>query len=369
VMGGFGNKYRGMIVDTQGEIQVVAPNGINRLAEFEHSIVKVPGVVAVTPVASGPVMLEFGTKRIFPNIQGIDIEKSEKVVPLRKYIVAGSLDDLDDDTVILSAVLARTIGAGLGSKVVVVTPLALEKSKTDEAVLPTELTVTGIFEFGHQQLDSSILITTLRRMQDLYGLGDSVREFDVKLAPGVDVIEAAQRINAALPAGSGATARTWMEASEAFLFALQMEKTMVILITSFVVLIATFLVTALLLITVVRKTREIGLLGALGGLPRQTAACFCLQGFLVGLCGTLVGLGAGFLTLENIDGIFHFLGRVTGSWDNLVAIYQFSQVPAHITFGEVLGISTYTISMATIAGLISAWRAAKLTPVEAMRTE
>jgi lipoprotein-releasing system permease protein len=167
----------------------------------------------------------------------------------------------------------------------------------------------------------------------------------------------------------GAEARTWMEANEAFLFALRMEKMLVTLITAFVVLIAMFLVTALLLIAVVRKTREIGLLGALGGLPRQTAACFCLQGLLVGVFGTALGLGLGFLTLGNIDGIFRGLGRLTGNWDNLVAIYQFTQVPAHITAGELAGISVYTILMATLAGLIAAWRAAKLKPVEAMRSE
>jgi lipoprotein-releasing system permease protein len=369
VMGGFGNKYRTMTVDTQGEIQVIAPGLIDRPDEFAPRLLKVPGVVAATPVAAGKVMLEYGAKRTFPDIQGIDVETAEKVIPIRKYIVVGSIDDLDDDTVILTAGLARSLGAGIGSKVIVFTPLALEKQKADEALLPTELRVVGILEFGHQQLDSSAMIVTLRRMQDLYGLGQSVHGFNLKLAPGADVIDTARRINTALPASSGAEARTWMEANEAFLFALQMEKTMVTLITSFVVLIAMFLVTALLLITVVRKTREIGLLGALGGLPRQTAACFCLQGFLVGTFGTLVGLAAGFLTLKNIDVIFHFLGRITGSWENLVAIYQFSQVPAHITLGEVCGISAYAIVMATLAGLISAWRAAKLTPVEAMRTE
>src|SRR5882724_3802099 len=131
VMGGFGSKYRGMIVDTQGDIQILGPNGIDRPAEIEARVVKVPGVVALTPVAMGQVMLEYGAKRTFPNIQGIEVEQSEKVVPLRKYMVIGSLDDLDDDTVILSAGLARSIGAGLGSKVIVVTPLTLEKQKTD----------------------------------------------------------------------------------------------------------------------------------------------------------------------------------------------------------------------------------------------
>lgn len=369
VMGGFGHKYRGLIVETQGDIQVQAHTLVQRPAEVLKHLTTIPGVVAATPYAQGIVMLAQGDRRAFPGIQGIDIDRVEKVLPLRRHVVFGSLDDLDDDTVILSAGLAQSIGAGLGSTIEVISPTTLERMKQDEILLPTELTVVGIFEIGHQQLDSSVAIVTLRRMQDLYALGKSVHGFNVKLAPGEDVVVAAKRINATLPPMSGLTARTWMEANEGFLFALQMEKVMVTLMVSFVVLIAMFLVTALLLIAVVRKTREIGLLGALGASPWQTAAGFCFQGLIVGVLGTAAGIGAGFLTLGNIDTIFRTLGRVTGSWEEMVAIYQFTQVPAHITGGEVAMIAGYAVGMATLAGFIAAWRAAKLKPVEALRSE
>jgi lipoprotein-releasing system permease protein len=291
------------------------------------------------------------------------------VIPLSRHLVAGSLDALDDDTVILSAGLARSLGVYLGAKVQVISPATLEKMKQDEVLLPTELEVVGIFEIGHQQLDSSIALVTLRRMQDLYDLGHGVHGFNVKLAPGEDVIAAARRLNAALPLTSGLYTQTWMEANEGFLFALQMEKIMVTLMISFVVLIAMFLVMALLLVAVVRRTREIGLLSALGASPWQTAAGFCLQGLLVGTFGTALGVGVGFLTLGNIDAIFRTLGRITGNWENMVAIYQFTQVPAHITGGEVALIAGYAIALATLAGFIAAWRAARLQPVEALRSE
>lgn len=369
VMGGFGYKYRGLIVETQGDVQVQAHTLVEQPAKVMKHLSSLPGVEASTPYAQGIVMLAQGARRSFPGIQGVDLNQVEKVLPLRKHVVAGSLDDLDDDTVILSAGLAQSIGAGLGTTVEVVSPATLERMKKDEILLPTELTVVGIFEIGHQQLDSSVAIVTLRRMQDLYDLGKGVHGFNVKLVPNEDVVAATKRINASLPPMSGLVARTWMEANEGFLFALQMEKVMVTLMVSFVVLIAMFLVTALLLIAVVRKTREIGLLGALGASPWQTAAGFCLQGLVVGTLGTLTGIGAGFLTLGNIDTIFRTLGRVTGSWEEMVAIYQFTQVPSHITAGEIVMIGGYAIFMATLAGFIAAWRAARLKPVEALRSE
>jgi lipoprotein-releasing system permease protein len=191
----------------------------------------------------------------------------------------------------------------------------------------------------------------------------------VKLAPNEDVIAAAKRINASLPPMSGLIARTWMEANESFLFALQMEKILVTLLISAVVLVAAFLVLAMLLIAVVRKTREIGLLSSLGANPRGVASVFCLQGFLVGTVGAFLGLAFGLLALANMDFLFRTIGNLTGNWEDMVAIYQFTQVPAHITPGEVVMIGGYAIGLATLAGFIAAWRAARLKPVEALRSE
>jgi lipoprotein-releasing system permease protein len=342
---------------------------VRQPAAVQKHLEAIPGVVAATPFAEGIVMLTHADKPSFPGIQGVDLGRVEKVIPLSRHIVRGSIENLDDDTVILSAGLADSLGAWVGSKVQVASPAMLEKMRQDEVMLPTELTVVGIFQIGHQQLDSSVAIVTLRRMQDLYDLGRTVHGFNVKLAPGEDVIAAARRINATLPATSGLTARTWMEANESFLFALQMEKILVTLLISAVVLVAAFLVLAMLLIAVVRKTREIGVLGSLGAHPRAIAAVFCLQGFLVGAAGTVFGIGFGLLALANMDFIFRTLGQLTGSWDDMVAIYQFTQVPAHITPRELFTIGGYAVLMATLAGFIAAWRAARLKPVEALRSE
>jgi lipoprotein-releasing system permease protein len=369
VMGGFGHKYRGLIVETQGDVQVRASSLVRDPAAVQKHLESIPGVAAATPFAEGIVMLTHADKPSFPGIQGVDLRRVEKVIPLRRHIVRGSIEDLDDDTVILSAGLADSLGAWVGSKVQVASPATLEKMQQDEVMLPAELTVVGIFQIGHQQLDSSVAIVTLRRMQDLYDLGRTVHGFNVKLAPGEDVIAATKRINASLPATSGLTARTWMEANESFLFALQMEKVLVTLLISAVVLVAAFLVLAMLLIAVVRKTREIGVLGSLGAHPRAIAAVFCLQGFLVGAVGAALGIGFGLLALGNMDFIFRTLGQLTGSWDDMVAIYQFTQVPAHITPRELALIGGYAVLMATLAGFIAAWRAARLKPVEALRSE
>jgi lipoprotein-releasing system permease protein len=369
VMGGFGHEIRRMIVETQGDVQIRARGFINDPADLQARLVKVPGVVASTPFAEGVVMLECDRKPAFPAMQGIDVNRVGSVVPIDRYVRVGSLDDLDDDSIILSAQLAYSLGAHLGSMVEVYSPLLLERLKNDEVMLPRQLKVVGIFEIGHQQLDSSVVLVTLRLMQDLYGLGHAVHGINVKIAPGLDADAMATRINAALPPASGAVAHSWMDANQDFLFVLSLEKNMIFFLLTFIIIVAAFSVTSSLLIAVVRKTREIGLLGALGGKPRHVAACFCFQGWLIGCAGTLVGLGLGFTALYFRNDIVRGFTELTGSQEVLVRFYQFSRLPAYTAPSDITMIVVCSIVISTLAGLLPAWRAARLKPVEALRSE
>ncbi len=370
VMGGFGYQIRQMIVDTQGEVQVKARGFVGRPDEVLTLLAKVPGVTAATPFAEGFAMLEHDRKPSFPVIQGIDLDHIKNVVPLERFVRVGSLDNLDDDSVILSSQLAISIGARLGSKVEIYSPLLLEKIKNDEVMLPRELTVVGIFEIGHQQLDSSIVLVTLRTMQDLYGLGPAVHGFNVKIGEGQDPDEMARRINVALSASQpNLQARSWLDANQDFLFVLQLEKNMIFFLLTFIIVVAAFSVASSLLIAVVRKTREIGLLGALGAKPRHVAACFCFQGFFIGVAGTAAGLALGFFFLHFRNDMIRVFTQLTGSEEVLARFYQFSRLPAHSAPSDIALIIVASIVISTLAGLLPAWRAARLKPVEALRSE
>jgi lipoprotein-releasing system permease protein len=128
-------------------------------------------------------------------------------------------------------------------------------------------------------------------------------------------------------------------------------------------------VTSSLLIAVVRKTREIGVLAALGATPRQLAACFCLQGFLIGLLGTAGGVALGFTFLHYRNAVVRLLTEMTQSQEALLRFYQFSQLPSYTSSGDLVLIITSSIVISTLAGLLPAWRAARLKPVEALRSE
>ncbi len=370
VMGGFGREIKRMIVDTQGDVQVQAGAYLANVEEVAEVIAETPGVVGVSPYAEGVVMLEHNNMPAFPALQGIDVGRINDVIPLDSYIRAGTLDHLDDDSIILSSRLAYSIGARIGTYVEVYSPLLLEKIKADEVMLPRELEVVGIMEIGHQSLDSSVVLVTLRRMQELYGLDEGVHGFSVKLEDGADPDAVARALNQRLPEVAPRTyARSWMDSNEDFLFVVQLEKNMIFFLLIFIIIVAAFSVTSSLLIAVVRKTREIGLLGAMGGRARDIALCFCWQALIIGVSGTAAGVVLGKVVVHYRNNIIATFTKLTGSEEALVRFYEFSNLPAYLSSNDFWLIVGLAITISMLAGLLPAWRAARLQPVEALRSE
>jgi lipoprotein-releasing system permease protein len=312
-------------------------------------------------------MVLAGGHPAFPIFRGIDLDTMEKVANLQRFVRVGRLDDLDDDSIILSSAVAGELGAGLGDRVEIYSPLLIEKLKTDEVFLPRQFRVVGFFEIGHQHLDSTTIYGTVRAAQDIYGLGRAVHGFNVRLKPDVAEMDAVSRLNAVLP--PGIVAFSWMQSWESFLWVLNLEKTINFFLLMFIVVIAAFSVMSSLLISVVRKTREIGLLGALGASQREVAMCFCVQAFIIGVTGTIVGLGFGFGVLAIRNDLVHGIAGLLHRQETLRQFYQFSDLPAHTLPSDLVMIVVAAIIISTLAGLLPAWRAARLKPVEALRSE
>ncbi|MCX6943939.1 MAG: ABC transporter permease [Opitutales bacterium] len=366
VMGGFGHQIRRMIVDTEGEIQIKARGLVGDYRAVVQRVERVPGVAGATPYAAGILMVQYQNKPAFPQMRGLDLPSVDRVVPLGKFVTAGSLDALDDDSVILSEGLAESLGIPVGGTLEIYTPLMLAR-KDVEVILPHSVRVVGVLRIGHQQLDSSTVYCTLRLAQDLYGLVRDVHGLNVRVQPGADEDAVVARINALLP--PEVRAFSWRDSFADFLWVLQLEKNMMTFVLLFVVLVAAFLTMSLLLVLVLKKTREIGLLGALGASRRQIALCFCLQGVGIGVVGTAAGLGLGFTVLHFRNDLVRALTHLTGGQELLARFYQFSELPAHLASRDVVFIVVAALLLSTLAGIIPAVMAARLKPVEALRSE
>jgi lipoprotein-releasing system permease protein len=194
-----------------------------------------------------------------------------------------------------------------------------------------------------------------------------VHGVSIRLKPGFDSDEVAAKLNALF--GGSDRAISWIDSFRDFLFVIQLEKNMLFFFLLFIVLVASFAIASSLLIAVVRKTREIGLIGALGGKPRQVAACFCFQGFFIGVAGTALGIAFAVTALTFRNEVVHTFARLTQSEAALLRFYQFSNLPLSYSVRDFALIITSSVVIATLAGLLPAWRAARLKPAEALRNE
>ena len=155
---------------------VISAFSLHLIDDWESTFAEVaalPEVLALAPYAEGVVLLQYGNKPSFL-IRGIDPVAEERVLPIRRFITTGDLDDFDDEGVFLGDGLAASLGVVPGERVEVFTPLMLERLKENEVLLPREFEVIGLFRTRSPTVDSRMMICTLRVMQELYGLGDSV---------------------------------------------------------------------------------------------------------------------------------------------------------------------------------------------------
>tara|TARA_B100000965_G_scaffold406468_1_gene445577 strand:- start:438 stop:1667 length:1230 start_codon:yes stop_codon:yes gene_type:complete len=367
VMNGFGYEIRKTLIETSGDIRIESNAPIYDFEEVMSVAMSLPGAKAATPYAQGVVMLQYGNLPAFPFIRGIDLEREKGVVPIEKYLLTGSLDDLDDERVFLSSQLATSLGAHLGSRVDIYTPLMIDRLNEDEVLLPRELEVAGIFETGWNQVDSKTVLCSLSLMQELYALDGGVHGIALRLHKSANADRVARKLQMLLP--DYLHVHTALDLNSDLLFILQLEKNTLFFIIIFVILVAAFSIASSLMTTVLRKTREIGLLSALGARPRQVAMSFCIQGFLIGVVGAALGTGFACLALHYRNTIVHAFARITHSEAALLKYYQFSDIPIHYLANDFLLIVPLAICVSTLAALLPAWRAASMKPSEALRSE
>lgn len=367
VFNGFGHEIRTRISEAHGDIGIEAGGLFSDYQSFIAELEEDPRIDSAAPYAHGLVMMQHENRPLYPAIQGVDPFREQAVIPIADYLIAGSVEDFDDDSVLLSIGVARSLKVRTGEHVEIYTPLIFERLKQDEVLLPRSVRVAGIYETGWQEIDANSVLCTLRLMQDLYGLGDAAHGIKVRLAEGEDAEEVVRQLNREMPLPYRAF--TWLSSYQAFLAAVNFEKRMMFFLLFVIVIVSAISIMSSLLVSVIRKTREIGLFSAMGASARETASCFCVQGLLVGIVGTILGFIAGFSLLSVRNELVNFFTRAVGMGDTMADVYGFSSLPIQVTFFDNALIAVLTIVASTLAGLVPAWKAGRLKPAEALRSE
>ena len=370
VFNGFGYEIRSKIADTFGDLRVVNggllrdPDGLAEILEAKES------VDTAIPYAQGIVMVLYKNKPLAPIVEGIDVRSDREVQKYGNYLLDGSMDEFDDDSILVSSGFAGQLGLSVGDEVEMYTPLMMLKlleSDGSDVLLPRLVRIGGIFQTGWQRVDENTVISTLRLMQDLYNLGEGAHGIRIELKPGFETEEVGREITESL--GRPYYAQNWMDANGDYLSIIKLEKRMMFFLLFIIVIVASFSIMSSLLTFVIRKTREIGLFAAMGATPRQLAACFCLQGMIIGVAGTLLGIGLGRTLLYFRNDITSTLSSLLSVSDSMNQIYGFAYLPARVQSGDLIVISLLSVLIATLAGLVPAYKASKMKPVEALRSE
>ncbi len=381
VMTGFSEQLRERLLGFNPHV-TVRRHGAN-LAEYRPLIERLtnqPGVVSAAPLVEGPVLLERlaenGSMVLTPLVRGVDPGLGRDATPLLRNVRIGT-NDLRGNGLLVGWELARELDVSPGDVVNILPPglaqrmLAQarrsEEGVVDEAFLPTEFVVRGIFDAGYYEYNIAYIATSLGNAQDLYNLEDSVHGVMVMVDDPLKADEVRARVAAAL--GPEYRVTTWMEEKGDLLQAVAVEKNVMFVVLFFVMVVAAFGITSTLITFVVQKTREIGVLKALGCTRAQVSWLFLSQSVFVGVLGVALGCGLGILAVRYRNEFLEFMRRTTRLELFPASIYGFGQLPARIDPADVMLICGSALLICLMAGVLPAWIAGRLQPVEALRHE
>jgi lipoprotein-releasing system permease protein len=369
VMNGFESELRTRILSLAAHASLEGfGDGIADWQAVAAEVEAVPEVTASAPYVQGEGMLLQGEAVSGALVRGILPQQERRVSGLESLLVAGSLDALSAGSwnILLGSALARELGVGVGDQVV----LAISQGMvTPAGVVPRlrRFTVGGVFEAGMYDFDRSLAFVHLDDAARLWRTGDRVTGLRLTLEDMFRAPELSREIAVAL--GGGFYVNDWTRQHVNFFRSIQLSKQMMFTILLLVVAVAAFNIVSTLVMVVKDKQGDIAILRTLGASPGGIMTVFIIQGTLIGIIGTLAGLGLGMLLALNVEQLVHALEALVGTTFLAPDVYFMSDLPAELRVGDLWRICGTAFVLTVLSTIYPAWRAARSQPAEALRHE
>ncbi len=379
VMSGFDHDLRDKILGFNAHLTVSQPGvTMKGYPQVANVIARNKSVRGVSPFVFVPVLVETAGDTNHPSLQdapmlrGIDPATEGKVSDLQHKLIEGKYD-LSGRGLMVGVDFANNLRLAVGDHLSIYSAREIKKMKAahdkkqDEAILPDEYEVRGIFDAGYYEYNARVVVASLDNAQDLYDLNDSVHGLFVMLNDPYQATVVKHELMRSL--GTDYYVSTWMEQNSGILNALLVEKNVMFYLLFFIVLVAALCILSAQITFVVQKTREIGMLKALGASNLQISGIFLGQSAIIGVIGVASGFGLGMLALAYRNAFLHFMNRMTGFELFPASVYGFGELPAVITPSDVAIICIGSFVICILGGVLPAVRAGRLKPVEALRYE
>jgi lipoprotein-releasing system permease protein len=365
VMSGFEEDLKGRILGVTSHVVVTRYDGpISDWPRLRGKVEKMAGVRAASPFVFTQAMVSKDGNATGVILRGIEPELARKVISLGLNMKEGTLEALRPESpaaepgIILGRMLARNLGAWVGDTVDLVSPFG-QMTPMGRMPKARQFRVVGIFESGMFEYDSSLGYLSLGSAQNFLGLGQQVSGLELKVGDIYKAGKIAQDVQQRL--GFPYAARDWMSMNRNLFSALKLEKAVMFIILTLIVLVAAFNIVSTLIMIVMEKNKDIGILKSMGATRRSIMKIFVFEGLIIGLVGTLCGLLGGI-------GLCALLARyqfVTLPAD----VYYISRLPVLMEPLDVVLICSAAILISLVATLYPAWQASRLDPAEAIRYE
>jgi lipoprotein-releasing system permease protein len=367
VMNGFRAELLGRILGFNGHINVYAAQG--PLTDYDAEAVqlrKLPGIVAVRPLIEGQVMASAGSAASGALVRGVTADDLKSQALIAKNLSADTLAKFKDSNVIVGSRLALRLGLKAGGNVTLISP---QGTATVFGTVPRIKTyqIAGTFEVGMYEFDNGVIFMPMDTAQTFFNLDKAVTSLEVMVADP-DNIKAYDR---AIYDSLKGQARIfdWQQSNLSFFNAVEVERNVMFLILSLIILVAAFNIISSMIMLVKDKTRDIAILRTMGATRGTILRVFIMAGASVGFVGTIAGFVLGVEFATHIEAIRRFIQAIIGTDLFNAEIYFLTQIPARVDPYEVGGVLAMAFGLSFLATIYPAWRAARLDPVEALRYE
>jgi lipoprotein-releasing system permease protein len=369
VMNGFQREIRTRILGVASHVQLSGADG--KLVEWQRVAAEAARheqVLAAAPFVNAQGLLTRGQAVRGAAVRGILPDQEERVADIGRHMKRGRLDALKSGEygIVLGVELARALGVTTGDSVVLVAPQGLV---TPAGIVPRlrQFTVVGIFGVDHYEYDSGLALVHLEDAQRLFRFGDAVSGVRLKLKDLFQSGVVARDLSRKM--GPDVYATDWTLHHANFFRAVQIEKRMMFLIVFIIIFVAAFNIISSLLMAVKDKQADIAILRTLGAAPLSITKIFLVQGTLIGVAGTALGLVGGITLALNVETVVPFIEGLIGIKFLAKDVYYITELPSDVQTPDVVITAVVSFGLSLLATLYPSWRAAKVNPVEALRYE